>query len=124
MAELDPNDPRAHTALMEKRFKETINELRSEIKTLQDPRAKALFETAAEEIGGLENGFHGYGKGDRPAWSRRSAGRSRARGRKRQQWIRWRSGSSRRGRRAGRNRGDRRSGCAELECRFGWLPRP
>jgi hypothetical protein len=64
MAELDPSDPRAHTALMEKRFKETINELRSEIKTLQDPRAKALFETAAEVIGGLEKAFHGYDKRD------------------------------------------------------------
>jgi hypothetical protein len=69
MAELDPSDPRAHTALMEKRFKETIIELRSEIKTLQDPRAKALFETAAEVIGGLEKAFHGYDKRDELAWS-------------------------------------------------------
>jgi hypothetical protein len=69
MAELDPSDPRAHTALMEKRFKETISELRSEIKTLQDPRAKALFETAAEVIAGLEKAFHDYDKRDELAWS-------------------------------------------------------
>ena len=69
MADLDPSDPRQHTALMEKRFKETVSELRSEIKTLQDPRAKALFETAAEVIGGLEKAFHGYDKRDELAWS-------------------------------------------------------
>ena len=69
MAELDPTDPRAHTALMEKRFKETVSELRSEIKMLQDPRAKALFETAAEVIGGLEKAFHDYDKKDDLAWT-------------------------------------------------------
>jgi hypothetical protein len=69
MAELDPSDPRAQTALMEQRFKETIRELRSEIRTLQDSRAKALFETAAEVIGGLEKAFHDYDKRDELAWS-------------------------------------------------------
>jgi hypothetical protein len=69
MAELDPSDPRAHTALMEKRFKETVSELRSAVKTLQDPRAKALFETAAEVISGLETAFHHYDKRDELAWS-------------------------------------------------------
>jgi hypothetical protein len=69
MADLDPSDPRQHTALMEKRFKETVSELRSEIKTLQDPRAKALFETAAEVIGGLEKAFHDYDKKDELAWA-------------------------------------------------------
>jgi hypothetical protein len=69
MAELDPSDPRAHTALMEKRFKETVSELRNAVKTLQDPRARALFETAAEVIGGLETAFHHYDKRDELAWS-------------------------------------------------------
>jgi len=69
MAELDPSDPRAHTALMAKRFKETVSDLRNDIKTLQDPRAKALVETAAEVIGGLERAFHDYDKRDELAWS-------------------------------------------------------
>lgn len=69
MADLDPSDPRAHTALMEQRFKDTVSELRNEIKTLQDPRARALFETAAEVIGGLERAFHHYDKRDELAWS-------------------------------------------------------
>ena len=69
MAELDPSDPREHTRVMEKRFKETVNDLRSDIRTLSDPRAKALFETAAEVIGGLEKAFHDYDKRDELAWS-------------------------------------------------------
>jgi hypothetical protein len=69
MAELDPSDPREHTRVMEKRFKETVSDLRSDIKVLSDPRARALFETAAEVIGGLEKAFHDYDKRDELAWS-------------------------------------------------------
>jgi len=69
MAELDPSDPRVHTRDMERRFKETISDLRSDIKIIQDPRARALFETAAEVIGGLEKAFHDYDKRDELAWS-------------------------------------------------------
>jgi hypothetical protein len=69
MAELDPSDPRVHTRQMEKVFKETADHLRSDIKVIQDPRARALFETAAEVIGGLEKAFHDYDKRDELAWS-------------------------------------------------------
>ena len=69
MAELDPADPRAHTARMEKVFHDTRGELREEIKTMSDPRARALFETAAEVLGGLEKAFHDYDKKDELAWS-------------------------------------------------------
>jgi hypothetical protein len=69
MAQLDPSDPRTHTRDMERRFKETVSDLRNDIKIIQDPRAKALFETAAEVIGGLEKAFHDYDKRDELAWS-------------------------------------------------------
>jgi hypothetical protein len=69
MAQADPTDPREHTRVMEQRFKETISALRDDIKVLSDPRAKALFETAAEVIGGLEKAFHDYDKRDELAWS-------------------------------------------------------
>jgi hypothetical protein len=69
MAELDPADPRAHTARMEKVFRDTRGDLREEIKVITDPRARALFETAAEVIGGLEKAFHDYDKKDELAWS-------------------------------------------------------
>jgi hypothetical protein len=69
MAQAAPTDPREHTRVMEKRFKETVSALRDDIKVLNDPRAKALFETAAEVIGGLEKAFHDYDKRDELAWS-------------------------------------------------------
>jgi hypothetical protein len=69
MAELDVHDPRHHTRKMEKRFHETAEHLRSDVKTIDDPRAKALFETAAEVLTGLEKAFHDYDKKDELAWS-------------------------------------------------------
>ena len=69
MTEVDVKDPRYKTRLMEKHFKQTIDDLRGEIKVLDDPRAKALFETAAEVISGLEKAFHDYDKRDELAWS-------------------------------------------------------
>jgi hypothetical protein len=69
MAQADPTDPREHTRVMEKRFNETVSALRDDIKVINDPRAKALFETAAEVIGGLEKAFHDYDKRDELAWS-------------------------------------------------------
>jgi hypothetical protein len=69
MAELAANDPRSHTQEMEKRFKDMANDLRGDIKVIDDPRAKALFETAAEVLGGLEKAFHHYDNRDELAWS-------------------------------------------------------
>ena len=69
MAQADATDPREHTRVMEKRFKDTVSDLRNDIKVINDPRAKALFETAAEVIGGLEKAFHDYDKRDELAWS-------------------------------------------------------
>ena len=74
MAELDLQDPRSHTRMMEKHFKQTVDDLRNEIKVLSDPRARALFETAAEVVGGLQKAFHDYDnrpelKRDELSWS-------------------------------------------------------
>jgi hypothetical protein len=69
MTEVDVHDPRYKTRLMEKPFKQTIVDLRGEIKALEDPRARALFETAAEVIGGLEKAFREDDKRDELAWS-------------------------------------------------------
>jgi hypothetical protein len=69
MAELDTSsDPRQHTKRMENVFHETADHLRRDVQKIQDPRARALFETAAEVIGGLEKAFHDYDRKDEPAW--------------------------------------------------------
>jgi hypothetical protein len=49
--------------------RQKIGALRDDIKVISDPRARALFETAAEVIGGLEKAFHDYDKRDELAWS-------------------------------------------------------
>jgi hypothetical protein len=64
MTDVDVHHPRYKTNLMEKHFRQTIEDLRGESKVIADPRAKALFETAAEVIGGLEKAFHEYDKRD------------------------------------------------------------
>jgi len=45
-----------------------IAHLRDDLKAVDDPRAKALFETAAETLGGLLKAFEDYERGDEPAW--------------------------------------------------------
>jgi hypothetical protein len=69
MPELDVHDPRHHTRKMEQRFKETAEHLRTDVEAIDDPRAKALFETAAEVLNGLEKAFHDYDKRNEAAWS-------------------------------------------------------
>lgn len=68
MAEAAEN-PRAYTQRMEKVFHDTAAELRSDVASVHDPRARALFETAAEVLGGLEKAFHDYDKKAELAWS-------------------------------------------------------
>ncbi|HEY3798407.1 MAG TPA: hypothetical protein VGL58_08640 [Caulobacteraceae bacterium] len=62
-------EARTHAKAMERRMHDTIQELRAEIRGMQDPRAKAMFETAAEVLGGLEKAFHDYDAKDELAWS-------------------------------------------------------
>ena len=48
---------------------DTAAELRSDVSGIHDPRARALFETAAEVLGGLEKAFHDYDKKAELAWT-------------------------------------------------------
>jgi len=69
MAQLSASDPRAHTQRMEKVFHDTAAHLREDVQVIEDARARALFETAAEVLGGLEKAFRDYDKKDELAWS-------------------------------------------------------
>ncbi len=69
MPDADTRDPRHHTQRMEKVFHDTADHLRQDVRMIDDPRARALFETAAEVLGGLEKAFHDYDKKDELAWS-------------------------------------------------------
>jgi hypothetical protein len=68
------SDPRVHTQKMQKRLKEIQDQLREDIKKVDEPQLKAMFETAAEVLGGLSKAFADYEKKNEPAWrSARSA---------------------------------------------------
>jgi len=61
-------DPHHHVSNVEARFAELIEHLREDVKKIDEPRAKALFETSAEVLGGLKKAFHDYEQKNEPAW--------------------------------------------------------
>jgi hypothetical protein len=68
METIASKDPRAHTANVRKEFRELINHLRGDINKLDEPKAQALFETAAEVISGLDAAFKHYEEKSEDAW--------------------------------------------------------
>ena len=63
-------DPRHHTRQQAERLRETVAHLRADVTKVDDPRAQALFETAAEVLSGLEKAFRDYEQGTERAWKR------------------------------------------------------
>ena len=68
MEKSNSKDPKVHTANIRKEFREIIEHLREDVQKVDDPSAKALFETSAEVIGGLEKAFSDYEEKKEPAW--------------------------------------------------------
>jgi hypothetical protein len=68
MKSIDSKDPRVHTANVRKEFRELVEHLREDVKRLEDPKAQALFETAAEVINGLDSAFKDYEEKNETAW--------------------------------------------------------
>jgi hypothetical protein len=66
------SDPRVHTQKMQKRLKEIQDHLREDIEKVDEPQLKAMFETAAEVLGGLMKAFSDYERKNEAAW-RKSA---------------------------------------------------
>jgi hypothetical protein len=65
-------DPKHHTERMKRRLQETMEHLRQDIKKVDEPQLAAMFETAAEVLGGLVKAFDDYEKKNEAAW-RKSA---------------------------------------------------
>lgn len=57
---LSENDPRRHTMQVRSRLTELAEHLREDVDKVDEPRFKALFETSAEVLTGLEKAFAGY----------------------------------------------------------------
>ena len=52
------------------RLQETIDHLRADIEKVDKPQLKAMFETAAEVLGGLKKAFSDYEQKNETAWRR------------------------------------------------------
>ncbi|MER8636516.1 hypothetical protein [Mesorhizobium sp. M1365] len=61
-------DPRHHTQKMQKKLEEVKQHLREDIEKVDEPQLKAMFETSAEVIGGLQKAFQDYKQKNEPAW--------------------------------------------------------
>ncbi|HTM91585.1 MAG TPA: hypothetical protein VL095_04155 [Flavisolibacter sp.] len=68
MEEKNTSDPLEHTANIKKEFRLLIDHLRRDVEKIDDPSAKALFETSAEVITGLEKAFTDYEEQKEAAW--------------------------------------------------------
>ena len=56
------------TANVRKEFRELIDHLREDIDKMDEPKAQALFETAAEVITGLDTAFKHFQEKSEKAW--------------------------------------------------------
>jgi hypothetical protein len=68
MASAADRDPRHHTQKMQKALHEIRNHLRADIDKVDEPQLKAMFETSAEVLGGLEKAFRDYEQKNEKAW--------------------------------------------------------
>jgi len=66
----DERDPRHHTRQMQARLKELTDHLREDIQKVDEPQLRAMFETAAEVLGGLKKAFSDYEQKNETAWRR------------------------------------------------------
>jgi len=65
------SDPRHHTRKMKERLNETIAHLREDIRAVDEPQFKAMFETSAEILAGLVKAFDDYERKNEAAWRER-----------------------------------------------------
>lgn len=65
---INSSDPKEHAQNIERLIYELKLFCHAEIRTVNDPKAKALFETTAEVLGGLEKAYSDYQSEDLGAW--------------------------------------------------------
>ncbi|MGA2793773.1 MAG: hypothetical protein ABSE69_09585 [Roseiarcus sp.] len=63
-------DPRHHTHKVQQRLQEIITHLREDVGKVDEPQLKAMFETAAEVLGGLSKAFGDYEQKNEAAWKK------------------------------------------------------
>jgi hypothetical protein len=65
-------NPQHHVEKMKNRLQETVTHMREDIKKVDEPQFRAMFETSAEVLSGLIKAFGDYEKKNEAAW-RKSA---------------------------------------------------
>lgn len=68
MKNLQTSDPKEHTENIKSGLNEMIEHLRRDVKKVDDPKAKALFETSAEVLKGLITAYTHYENKSEHAW--------------------------------------------------------
>ncbi|WP_429811711.1 hypothetical protein [Ensifer sp. B1-9] len=71
MASESDSELRHHTQKMQMRLQDTMDHLREDILKVDEPQLKAMFETAAEVLGGLKKAFSDYEQKNEAAWRSR-----------------------------------------------------
>jgi hypothetical protein len=61
-------EPLTHVRKMSEAMQGLVKHLRQDISKVQDPAFKAMFETAAEVLGGLVKAFQDYERKEEKAW--------------------------------------------------------
>ncbi|HLH21782.1 MAG TPA: hypothetical protein VK066_04630 [Chloroflexota bacterium] len=61
------SDPRHHTGRIKQMLADTMAHVREDEGKVSEPKARALFETTAEVLGGLVKAYDDYEQG-KPAW--------------------------------------------------------
>ena len=68
----NPHSALHHTRKMSAQFSQLIDHLRHDIGEVDEPQLRAMFETAAEVLGGLIKAFHDYEQKNESAWRKAS----------------------------------------------------
>jgi hypothetical protein len=66
--EVSENDPLYHTANIKGMLRDVMEHVREDVGKVDDPKARALFETTAEVLHGLITAYNHYEAGTEQAW--------------------------------------------------------
>jgi hypothetical protein len=61
-------DPRHHTTKLKQMLRDTAEHAREDVEKVNDPKARALFETTAEVLNGLTAAYEHFEQESEPAW--------------------------------------------------------
>lgn len=64
----EPSNPKEHAQYLEQYITELKNHCLEEVRLVTDPKAKALFQTSADVLAGLEKAFSDYQSENFGAW--------------------------------------------------------